>query len=107
MVKGVIFQRTPALNVERGAGRPANRSKFATGSRLLLRPTSSTARAIEIGIYARIKKNLTTHDEPISAMLSAIRLLMKLPASRRRPIGFTAGLEEQGVTIHFSATGGL
>jgi ORF6N domain len=38
---------------------------------------------------------LTTHDEAIAAILSAIRQLMHPPAQKRRPIGFTADLREK------------
>jgi len=43
-------------------------------------------------IEARLEKKLTTHDEPISAILSAIRQLMNPPSPKHRPIGFTAEL---------------
>lgn len=42
---------------------------------------------------ARIEKKLTSHDEAIAAMLSAIRELMHPPPTRRRAIGFTADLD--------------
>ena len=41
-------------------------------------------------LEARIAKKLTTHDEAIAAILSAIRELMNPPVSKRRGIGFTA-----------------
>lgn len=43
-------------------------------------------------LEARIEKKLTSHDEAIAAMLSAIRTLMASPTPRRRGIGFTADL---------------
>ena len=43
-------------------------------------------------LEARIGKKLATHDEAIAAILSAIRELMHPPATKRRPIGFTADL---------------
>lgn len=43
-------------------------------------------------LEARIEKKLTTHDDAIAAMLSAIRELMNPPPPKRRPIGFTADL---------------
>jgi len=43
----------------------------------------------------RIEKKLAAHDEAITAILSAIRQLMNPPASKRRPIGFTADFEEK------------
>ena len=46
-------------------------------------------------LEARLEKKLTTHDQAIAAILSAIRQLMNPPASKRRPIGFTADLNEK------------
>jgi len=48
-------------------------------------------------LEARLDKKLTEHDRAIGAILSAIRELMhpKVPATKRRPIGFTADLEEK------------
>lgn len=43
-------------------------------------------------LEARIEKKLTTHDQAIAAILSAIRQLMRPPTPKRRPIGFTANL---------------
>jgi len=45
-------------------------------------------------LEARIGKKLAAHDEAITAILSAIRELMHPPAPKRRPIGFTANLDE-------------
>jgi len=47
-------------------------------------------------LETRLDKKLTTHDEAIAAILSAIRQLMHPPAPKRRPIGFTADLHEKG-----------
>ena len=44
-------------------------------------------------LEARIGKKLATHDEAITAILSAIRELMHPPVPKRRPIGFTANLD--------------
>jgi hypothetical protein len=44
-------------------------------------------------LEARIEKKLTSHDEAIATMLSAIRELMHPPAPKRRSIGFTADLD--------------
>jgi hypothetical protein len=46
-------------------------------------------------LEARLEKKLSTHDETIAAILSAIRDLMNPPALKRRPIGFTAALDEK------------
>ena len=43
-------------------------------------------------LEARLAKKLTTHDQAIAAMLSAIRQLMNSPVPKQRPIGFTADL---------------
>jgi ORF6N domain len=80
----------------------------------------NSAKAVEMGIYvvraflrlrellasnrelarrfaqleARLDKKFTNHDEAIASILSAIRQLMNPPAPRRRPIGFTANLDD-------------
>jgi ATP-dependent Clp protease ATP-binding subunit ClpA len=46
-------------------------------------------------LETRLDKKLTTHDEAIAAILSAIRQLMHPPVPKRRPIGFTADLTEK------------
>jgi hypothetical protein len=46
-------------------------------------------------LEARLDKKLAEHDEAIAAILSAIRQLMHSPAPKRRPIGFTADLEDK------------
>lgn len=46
-------------------------------------------------LEARIDKKLAEHDEAITAILSAIRELMHPPVPKRRPIGFTANIDEK------------
>ena len=46
-------------------------------------------------LEARIEKRLTTHDQAIAAILSAVRQLMNPPPPNRRPIGFTADLSKK------------
>ena len=46
-------------------------------------------------LETRLDKKLTDHDEAIAAILSAIRQLMHPPTPKRRPIGFTADLNEK------------
>jgi hypothetical protein len=46
-------------------------------------------------LEARLDKKLTEHDLAIAAILSAIRELMHPTPPKRRPIGFTADLEEK------------
>jgi hypothetical protein len=43
-------------------------------------------------VEARIDKKVTTHDDAIAAILSAIRQLMRAPEPERRGIGFTADI---------------
>lgn len=62
--------------------------------RELLASNKELARRLD-ELEARIEKKLTTHDQAIAAMLSAIRQLLNPPAPTRRPIGFTADLEEK------------
>jgi hypothetical protein len=45
-------------------------------------------------LKSRLDKKLTDHDATIDAILSAIRQLMNPAAPRRRPIGFTANLND-------------
>lgn len=45
-------------------------------------------------LESRLEKKLTTHDEAITAMLSAIRQLMAAPTKPKRGIGFTADLDD-------------
>jgi len=46
-------------------------------------------------LETRLDEKLFAHDEAIAAILSAIRELMYPPMSKRRPIGFTANLNEK------------
>jgi hypothetical protein len=48
-------------------------------------------------LETRLDKRLTEQDRTIGAILSAIRELMqpKVPPPKRRPIGFTADLQEK------------
>ena len=46
-------------------------------------------------LEAHIEKKFATHDEAIAALLSAIRQLMSPATRKRRPIGFTADLNER------------
>ena len=46
-------------------------------------------------LEARLDKKLAEHDDAITAILTAIRELMNPPPPKRRPIGFTASLDEK------------
>jgi ORF6N domain len=46
-------------------------------------------------LEARLDKKLAEHDDAIAAILSAIRELINPPPPKRRPIGFTANLDEK------------
>jgi leucyl aminopeptidase len=61
--------------------------------RELLASNKELARRVD-ELEARLEKRLTTHDEAIAAILSAIRQLMNPPPHKRRPIGFTADLDK-------------
>jgi hypothetical protein len=61
--------------------------------RELLASNRELARRLD-QLEARIEKKLTTHDDAIAAMLSAIRELMHPPAPKRRGIGFTAEIDK-------------
>jgi ORF6N domain-containing protein len=44
--------------------------------------------------FAELERKVSSHDEAIVGILKAIRELMRPPVVRRRPIGFTANLDE-------------
>lgn len=46
----------------------------------------------------QLERKLQTHDQAIISIIAAIRQLTNPPAPKRRPIGFTADLEEKAVT---------
>lgn len=46
-------------------------------------------------LETRLNRKLAAHDAAIASILSAIRRLMHSPAPKRRPIGFTANIEEK------------
>jgi hypothetical protein len=51
---------------------------------------------LEARIERNIERRLATHDQAIAATLSAIRQLLNRPSpAKRRPIGFTADLNEK------------
>jgi hypothetical protein len=62
--------------------------------RELLASNRTLARRLD-ELEARLEKKLATHDQAIAAILSAIRQLMNPPPAKRRPIGFTADLNEK------------
>lgn len=44
--------------------------------------------------FAQLERQVSTHDQAIVGILKAIRELMHPPVPKRRPIGFTANLDE-------------
>jgi hypothetical protein len=44
--------------------------------------------------FAELERKVSTHDQAIVGILKAIRELMHPPVPKRRPIGFTANLDE-------------
>jgi hypothetical protein len=61
--------------------------------RELLTSNKELARRID-ELETRIDRKLTTHDDAITGILKAIRELMNPPVANKRPIGFTANLDE-------------
>jgi hypothetical protein len=77
----------------------------------------NSPRAVEMGVYVvrafvklrevlasnkalaqkldQLERKLQTHDQAILTIVKAIRQLMNPPAPKRRPIGFTANLDEK------------
>jgi hypothetical protein len=45
-------------------------------------------------LESRLERKLTTHDQAIAGILKAIRELMNPPIAKKRPIGFTANLDD-------------
>jgi phage regulator Rha-like protein len=44
--------------------------------------------------FAQLEQKVSSHDQAIAGILNAIRELMRLPEPKKRPIGFTANLDE-------------
>lgn len=44
--------------------------------------------------FAQLEQKVSSHDQAIVGILNAIRELMRLPEPKKRPIGFTANLDE-------------
>ena len=65
-----------------------NRSQIATGTEKHRNPRFPPF------VFTELERKLKGHDEAITAILSAIRELMKPPVTERRGIGFTADFEE-------------
>jgi hypothetical protein len=57
-------------------------------------PSKDLARRLD-QLEVRLEKKLATHDEAITAILSAIRELMNPSAPKRRGIGLTANIDQK------------
>jgi ORF6N domain-containing protein len=55
-------------------------------------------------LEARVARQLTTHDQAITGIIRTIRELMNPPELKRRPIGFTANLDEQPMDSDLTRT---
>ncbi len=44
--------------------------------------------------FTQLARKVSSHDQAIVGILKAIRELMRLPEPKKRPIGFTANLDE-------------
>jgi hypothetical protein len=115
--------RSQSATSKRSAGRGGRRylpCAFTEHGAIQAASVLNSAKAVEMGIYvvraflrlremlasnrelarrfaqleARLDERLTNHDEAIGTILSAIRQLMNPPPPRRRPIGFTANLDD-------------
>lgn len=62
--------------------------------RELLASNRELARRLD-ELESRLAMKLTSHDEAIAAILSAIRQLMSPPVPKRRPSGFTANFGQK------------
>jgi hypothetical protein len=89
---GAIMAAT-ILNSPRAVGMSIYVVRAFVQLRELISSNKDLARRLD-QLEARIEKKLVTHDDAIAAMLSAIRQLMNPPSPKRRPIGFTANLDE-------------
>jgi hypothetical protein len=109
------------LRTGRGQHRKYSPYVFTEHGAIMAATILNTTRAVEMSVYVvrafvqlremlasnkelarrfaqletRLDKKLTSHDEAIAAILSAIRQLMHPPVPKRRPIGFTADLREK------------
>ncbi|HXS21435.1 MAG TPA: hypothetical protein VN735_09380 [Steroidobacteraceae bacterium] len=88
------IQAAPILNSARAVEMSVYVVRAFVKLRELLASNSELARRLD-ELEARLASKLTAHDEAIAAILSAIRQLMNPPVPRRRPIGFTAHLEQK------------
>jgi hypothetical protein len=61
--------------------------------RELLATSKELAKRLD-DLEVRIARRLTTHDAAITSILKTIRELMNPPTPKKRPIGFTANLDE-------------
>lgn len=92
-------------------------SAFTEHGAIMAATVLNSARAVEMSVYVvrafvqlrellasntalarklnELEGKLKNHDEAIAAILSAVRKLMNAPPPKRRPIGFTADLNEK------------
>jgi hypothetical protein len=88
------IQAANVLNSPRAVGMGVYVVRAFVQLRELLTSNKDLARRLD-ELEARLGKKLATHDEAITAVLSAIRELMNPPQPKRRGIGFTADLNEK------------
>jgi hypothetical protein len=109
--------QTATLNSGRGQNNKYRPYAFTEHGAIQVANVLNSPRAIVMGVYvvrafvqlrdllasnktlaqklSELEHKLENHDEAIAAILSAIRELLHQPVSKRRPIGFTADLEEK------------
>jgi hypothetical protein len=113
------FSRSQSVILKPGRGQNVKHLPYAFTEHGAIQAANvlSSKRAVEMGIFVvrafvklremlasnkelarkvdELERKLQTHDHAIVGILNAIRQLMNPPASSRRPIGFTADLEEK------------
>jgi UDP-N-acetylmuramate-alanine ligase len=88
------IQAANVLNSQRAIAMGVHVVRAFVKLRELLASNKELARRFE-QLEARLNKKLADHDDAIAAILSAIRQLMNPPVPKRRPIGFTANINEK------------
>lgn len=89
-----VAMLSSVLNSERAIAMNIQIMRAFVRMRELLASNRALARRLD-ELEVRLAMKLTTHDEAIAAILSAIRQLMSPTAPKRRPIGFTANLGQK------------
>jgi hypothetical protein len=116
-----LRSQTATLKLGRGQHRKYLPYVFTEQGAIMAATVLNSSRAVEMSVYVvrafvqlrellasnkelarrfaqletRFDKKLTAHDEAIAAILSAIRRLIHPPVPKRRPMGFTANIDQK------------